>query len=323
MESSDTALRLIHGDLSSFEQQLHDVLCSSDGYVDSIFGLIKQSHGKRLRPILVYLSCRMFSEVTAATHRAALLVELMHTATLLHDDVVDNACIRRGNPTVNRRFDTKTAVLAGDLLFAKAMHITTLHHEYPLFDIITPAIIAMSEGELQEIDMSVQRNFSEEKYFTVIRNKTAMLLSACCKAGAFTAGAPPNSVDILARLGLVFGIIFQLKDDILDYAGNEKFGKEIGIDARERKITLPLIRSVANMDATSRSTFMKLWNTPSSGGHEQQIINFVKTFNGIDESLAEINAQKQVAEGILRQLPASPAKSCMAAILDWIIERDK
>ncbi len=313
----------INNDLEVFESLLKELTNDTDIILAEILDYIFESRGKRVRPVLVYLTSRLFSEPTNSTHNAAVLVELMHTATLLHDDVVDKAVLRRGKTTVNGKWDDKTAVLTGDYLFAKAMKLATDNNEYKLFDIITPAIMQLSLGELQQMNKSRSFDVDEEKYYEVIRNKTASLISVCCKAGAFTGGASVEQTKIVEEFGELLGIIFQIKDDLLDYTGSQKTGKEIGIDIKEGKVTLPLILAWNRMDASSRDNLRNLWDGVSETPKiTENIITMVSEFGGIVASDDEMIRLKQKALLLLNLLPKTKAREALAKIIDYIISRD-
>ena len=260
MKSFKEISKNIKLDLENFEVLLNELFIDEDESLKEFFDFIFKIKGKRVRPALVYLFARMFGETNSTSHDAALLVELIHTATLLHDDVLDEAVLRRGVVSVNKKWDNKTAILLGDYLLAKSMQVTTKHQEYKLFDIITPSVLALSLGELEQ-QISNFKNFeiNEEKYFKIIKNKTASLLSACCKAGAYSTVKDEIILEKAHEFGENLGIIFQIKDDILDYVGNEKTGKEKGIDIKEGKITLPLIRAFQNMSESNRNQLKVVW----------------------------------------------------------------
>lgn len=314
----------ISKDLDTFEVLLSEIVKESDDSVAEMLDYIFEAKGKRVRPILVYLSNRLFSEPNKSTHNAAVLVELMHTATLLHDDVVDKADLRRGKTTVNTKWDDKTAVLTGDYLFAKSMKLATDNNEYKLFEIITPAIMRLSLGELQQMDKSKKFDISKSRYFEVIKNKTASLIAACCKSGAYTGGASESQIAIVEEVGELLGMIFQIKDDILDYTGSKKTGKQTGIDIREGKVTLPVICTWKNMCVLEQRDFRELWQTePKSEEIVNGIIKTVVFNKGITDSYAVIDELKKKALRLLSELPDTKAKAALKKLIDYIIDRDK
>jgi octaprenyl-diphosphate synthase len=316
--------RNIKSDLDHFESLLNEISITEKDLLNEILTFIFETKGKRVRPVLVYLTARLFGQPNKSTHHAALLVELMHTATLLHDDVIDKATLRRGKQTINHRWDDKTAVLTGDFLFAKAMKLATDHKEYKLFDIITPAIISLSVGELQQMSNSANFKVSRDNYFEVIKKKTASLLSVCCESGAYTAGVDDVTVKRAGYFGEILGIIFQIKDDILDYVGNGETGKETGIDIREGKITLPLICAWDNMDESSKAKIVSLWDQVGiNRSYEKVIIQEVIKFDGILEAEKIMKELKAQALEVLNDFPDTPARLALAQIIDYIIDRNK
>jgi octaprenyl-diphosphate synthase len=314
----------IGADLDNFEVLLEKLFIDEDEILLNILDFIFKTKGKRIRPILVYLFARLFGSPNSTSDDAAMLVELMHTATLLHDDVIDEAVLRRSVETVNKKWGDKTAILVGDYLFAKAMKIATEHQEYNLFDIITPAVLSLSLGELQQMTNSQNFEINEDKYFDVINNKTASLLSACCKAGAYSTTKNEKFINKAEEFGKILGIIFQIKDDILDYVGNESTGKENGIDIKEGKITLPLIRAYQNMSDTDRTQLKELWFQAFDNSKlRKDIIKLTIKNSGIKAAEKDMQTYKQQAVIILKEFPKSPARDALSELLDYIIERDK
>lgn len=314
----------INSDLENFEILLHKISDSQYDVVQNIIKYIFETKGKRIRPTLVYLVARLFDKPTESTDTAALLVEIIHTATLLHDDVIDRATLRRDKPTVNSLWNDKTAVLTGDYLFATAMKLATDKEEYKLFNIITPAVINLSIGELLQIDYSKDFLISKEKYYQIISYKTASLISVCCEAGAYTVNAKNEDIIFCRNFGELLGCIFQIKDDILDYVGDKNTGKEIGIDIKEKKVTLPLISAWNNMSETERNRLLFLWSSIDNNSNNiQEIINIVIKNNGISICEGEMFKLKKEAINILDNFNDSKAKSALKNILDYIIERNK
>lgn len=314
----------IESDLQIFEQMLKSVAEDSELVVKEILDYIIESKGKRIRPVLVYLCARLFGVPTQSTHNAAILIEIMHTATLLHDDVVDKAHLRRGKTTLNSKWDDKTAVLTGDYLFAKAMKLATDNNEYHLFDIITPAIMSLSLGELQQMDKSKNFDINEDKYYEIIKNKTAALMSVSCQAGAYTGGASQEQIKTITKFGETLGMIFQIKDDILDYTGSNNTGKEVGIDIKEGKVTLPLIMTWKSLSENDRKILLYYWEKAAyCEGGQKFIINMVKNNNGILLSNNIMLDYKNTVNNMLLELPNNRVKSALAKLVDYVIDRDK
>jgi octaprenyl-diphosphate synthase len=314
----------ISNDLENLEKSLKDVASSDSEFLNDVLNYVFESKGKRIRPALVYLTSRLFGEPQQSTHNAALVLELMHTATLLHDDVVDNAVLRRGKQTVNHKWDDKTAVLVGDYLFARAMKAATDYNEYELFKIITPVIMNLSVGELQQMNNSSKFEVNYDKYYEIIKNKTASLISVGCRSGAISVGASEENVEIVQNFGDILGIIFQIKDDILDYVGNGETGKENGVDIREGKITLPFILAWENMSGIERESIEECWK---NAGHnrdcEKDVVTKVIENGGIIESEKTLLKMKYDALKQLDKLPKTEARQALIELVDYIINRNK
>ncbi len=284
----------IKSDLGRFEKVLLELNSGEEGSINEILEYLFKEKGKRIRPALIYLCSRFNGEPNQSTDIAALIVELMHTATLLHDDVIDDANLRRNVPTVNKKWDNKTAILVGDYLFAKAMKIATDNKEYNLFDLITPAIMSLSVGELQQLSFSSKIEINREKYFEIIKNKTASLISVCCEVGYnTTASEDKEGLKIIKTIGEKLGIIFQIKDDILDYVGNS-IGKNIGQDIKESKITLPLICAWDYFSDEDKQNLVDVWNNEELRlKNIPNIIANVVKCGGIQQSYLVIEKIKQ------------------------------
>lgn len=312
----------IEKDLEYLEEALTAIADSKNDVLKEILNYIFETKGKRIRPVLVYLTCRLFDKPGKSTHNAAIVLELLHTATLLHDDVVDKALLRRGKQTVNHKWDDKTAVLAGDYLFARAMKMATDYNEYELFNIITPVIINLSVGELEQMDNSKKFEVNAEKYYEIIKNKTASLISVCCKSGAISAGASKENVEIVEQFGDILGIMFQIKDDILDYIGNGETGKEVGVDIREGKITLPFILAWQNMNNLERKEIEEFWNRAGNDRDcEKKIISMIVKNGGILGSEKTLAQMKDDALQILSKLPKSQARQALRDLAEYLISR--
>ena len=324
MTSFKEITKSINTDLEYFETLLNSTYDTDKELLSDVLDYTFTTKGKRVRPVLVYLSARLFAEPTERTHIAAILIELMHTASLLHDDVVDVACLRRNKPTVNSKWDNRTAILTGDFLFARAMKLVSEEKQHQLFDIITPAIMSLSVGELQQMSNKSEFNIEHCKYFEVIENKTASLISACCETGAYSVQATEHEIVNLKEFGRLVGLIFQIKDDILDYVGDKSTGKQIGIDALEQKITLPVICAWKNMNVSDKDIFTKLWSLEEKQDIDlSEIISLVIDNDGITDSYKSMDQIKLDALKILKPIKNSSAKKAMIKLIDFIIDRDR
>ncbi|HSR18252.1 MAG TPA: polyprenyl synthetase family protein [Ignavibacteriaceae bacterium] len=295
---------------------------SKIGLVDLIARYIIRQKGKKIRPLLVLLSAKISGGITERTYRGALLVELLHTATLVHDDVVDNADKRRGFWSVNKVFKNKAAVLMGDYLLSRGLMIAVEGNDYDFLGVITNSVRRMSEGELLQIQKTRKLDIDEETYFKVISDKTASLLETCCEIGALSATQNEIYSSAMKKFGDSIGIAFQIRDDILDYEGKSSLiGKPIGGDIKEKKITLPLIYSleqVSNGEASKIKSLIKNGNDKES---IKKIIEFVQHHKGIEYAFNTAHAYSLKAKESLKVFPASPAKLALEALVDFIIER--
>ena len=308
-------------DLTGFEKLLIDTINSDNSNFKPMLQHVFNAKGKRIRPLLVHLSAKIFGKPTISTDHAALIVEILHNATLIHDDIVDESDIRRNQPTLNATKGNKAAVLAGDYLFAKAISIATQNAEHSIIDMLMPTVCAMSEGELQQLD-SKDFSIDEARYYEIIFKKTASLIASCLKVGAFTAGASEQQTEQICKIGEKIGYIFQIKDDMLDYSANGKTGKESGNDIKERKVTLPLICAWNNMTASEQDKLLSLWNTERTVENIEQIRKMVVEKNGICDSLKKIMAIKSETDALIAQLPDNKYRKYLKQITEYIIERE-
>ena len=309
-------------DLDSYEKLLAATIGADSSNFKCLIDKIFATKGKRIRPMLVYLSAKIFGKTNIHTDRAALIVEILHNATLIHDDIVDEAELRRNTPTINATQGNKVAVLTGDYLFAKAISIATQNSEHTIIDMLMPTVCVMSEGELQQLD---SKDFStdEARYYEIIFKKTASLIASCLKVGAYTAGANEQQIAAIGKIGEKIGYIFQIKDDMLDYSANGKTGKESGNDIKENKVTMPLICAWNNMTVDEQDKLLSLWNTERTAENIEQIRKMVVEKNGIGDSLKKIMAIKSETDALIAQLPDNKYRKYLKQITEYIIEREK
>src|ERR1044071_3729581 len=237
----------IGSELAIFEKKFSESVKGSNPLLDRIMRFIIRRKGKQMRPMFVFLSAKIAGEISETTYRAASLIELLHTATLVHDDVVDNSMIRRNFFSINALWKNKIAVLVGDYLLSKGLLLSLEHNDYQILQITSRAVKEMSEGELLQMEKARKLDIKEDIYFDIIRAKTASLLSAACSAGAFSATENAEEAEKFRLCGEKVGIAFQIKDDLFDY-GQENIGKPTGIDIKEKKMTLPLIYTLQKAD---------------------------------------------------------------------------
>lgn len=312
----------IKEELSRFNDLFKQSMKSNVGLVDLITSYILKQKGKKIRPLLVFLSGKIAGEINERTYRGAILVELLHTATLIHDDVVDAADKRRGLPSINAVWKNKVSVLMGDYLLSRGLLLAVDGKDFDFLGIITNSVKRMSEGELLQISKTRKLDIDEETYFKIISDKTASLLSTCCQIGAASSSENQEYHDSMRQFGENIGIAFQIRDDILDYIGTSSLiGKPLGGDIREKKITLPLIFSLRNADKSESAKIIKMVKNSKSKGEIKEIINFVEKYDGI--KYADDIAHKYClrAKEKLNIFPDSATKSTLESLVDFIIER--
>jgi octaprenyl-diphosphate synthase len=312
----------IKTELDRFNELFKDSMKSKVGLVDLIARYIIRQKGKKIRPLLVLLSAKVAGGVNERTYRGAVLVELLHTATLVHDDVVDNADKRRSFWSINKIFKNKAAVLMGDYLLSRGLMIAVEGKDYDFLGVITDTVKRMSEGELLQIQKTRKLNIDEETYFKVISDKTASLLETCCEIGALSTSDNPEYYEAMKQFGEFVGIAFQIRDDILDYEGKTKLiGKPVGGDIKEKKITLPLIYSLKNVSNGEASDIKKMIKNGHSKESISQIIDFVRRNKGIEYAIDKAHSYSSKAKEALKIFPDSKSKIALEALVDFVIER--
>ena len=312
----------IKTELEEFERLFKTSMKSNVGLVDLIAKYIIRQKGKKIRPLLVLLSAKLAGGVTQRSYRGAVLVELLHTATLIHDDVVDNADKRRGFWSINAIFKNKAAVLMGDYLLSRGLMIAVEGNDNDFLGVITSAVKRMSEGELLQIQKTRKLDIDEETYFQVISDKTASLLETCCMIGAMSTSDNSEYHEAMKNFGESIGMAFQIRDDILDYEGSSKIiGKPVGGDIKEKKITLPLIYSLKKVPRNEADKIRRLIKNNTGTENTRQIIDFVRKNNGIDYALETAHNYSQKAKDSLKIFPDSPAKLALEGLVDFVIDR--
>ncbi|MEO8446066.1 MAG: polyprenyl synthetase family protein [bacterium] len=312
----------IESELKEFEKQFSDVLRSKVALIDLITKYILKQKGKKIRPILVLLSAKLCGDIGRRTYIAANLVELLHTATLIHDDVVDDAKTRRGLASVNAVWKNKASVLIGDFLLSKGLLISVENNEFGFLQVTSEAVRRMSEGELLQIQKARNFDATEETYFKVISDKTASLIKTCCKLGALSTSKDKDDVDKLGAFGENIGIAFQLRDDILDYTGRKKLlGKSTGNDLKEKKFTLPLIIALKNSPRKRSSEIMKLIKSDRTKKFDE-VYEFVIEYGGVDYAVKKIQEYAEQAKASIAGFRNSPAKESMNEFIDFVSKRE-
>jgi len=275
-----------------------------------------------MRPLLVLLSAKVAGGINERSYRGAVLVELLHTATLVHDDVVDNADKRRGLWSINKVFKNKIAVLMGDYLLSKGLLIAMEGKDYDFLEVITNTVKRMSEGELLQIQKTRKLDIDEETYFRVISDKTASLIETCCTIGAMSASSDVEYISAMKDFGHYLGISFQIRDDILDYEGSLSItGKRAGGDIKEKKITLPLIYSLNQVTSVKAAEIRKIIKNGKDKSNVEAVINFVRENKGIDYAVDQARTYSQNAKETLKKLPDSQSKLALEALVDFVVDR--
>ncbi|MCB0481533.1 MAG: polyprenyl synthetase family protein [Flavobacteriales bacterium] len=307
-----------------FESKFRDSMKSSVPLLDKITHYIIKRKGKQMRPMFVFLSAKIIGDIKESTFRAASLIELLHTATLVHDDVVDDASLRRGFFSLNALWKNKIAVLVGDYLLSQGLLLATQHKEFKLLEIVSGAVKQMSEGELLQIEKTRALNMSEDVYFEIIKAKTATLISACCAAGASSAGASDEVIEKMSAFGEKVGIAFQIKDDLFDYGFGENIGKPTGIDIKEKKTTLPLIYALNQVGYLKKRHIVNLVKNHNEDKKKvEEVIEFVKGSGGIAYAHNRMLEITQEAKELLNQLPDNEARQSLHKLVDYTIQRKK
>ncbi len=310
--------------MSLFEKKFKQSLQSKVPLLDRIMHYIIKRKGKQMRPMFVFLTAQLFGEVNDKSYRAASLIELLHTATLVHDDVVDEANLRRGFFSVNALWKNKIAVLVGDFLLSKGLLLSVENEDYDLLKIVSSAVKDMSEGELLQIEKARKLDIEESVYFDIIRKKTAVLISSCCACGASSMNQNKEIIKKLYLFGEKVGIAFQIKDDLFDYTQSSFIGKPTGIDIREQKMTLPLIYTLNNVDKKTKNGIINtVKNDHKNVKKVSDLIELVKNTGGLKYASEIMKNYQKEALTILSEFPDSDAKNSLELLVDYVINRKK
>jgi len=313
----------IAADIDVFEEKFKASMHSDAPLLDRITHYIVKRKGKQIRPMFVFFAAKLCGGIIESTHRGAALVELLHTATLVHDDVVDNAYERRGFFSINALWKNKIAVLVGDYLLAKGLLLSVNNGEFRLLQIVSEAVKQMSEGELLQIEKVRRMDISESLYYDVIRQKTASLIASCCACGAASAGADDKTIEKMRLFGEKVGIAFQIKDDTFDF-GTDDVGKPLGIDIKEKKVTLPLIYALNRSDKAEKKRIVSLVkNHQEDPVKIQEIIDFVNAKEGVRYANEKMLQYQQEAFDILYTFEPGEARTGLEQLVRYTTERKK
>jgi len=312
----------IASEMAAFEIKFKGSMKSNVALLDTVTRYIVKRKGKQMRPMFVFLAAKVCGEIQESTYTAATLIELLHTATLVHDDVVDEANYRRGFFSINALWKNKIAVLVGDFLLSRGLLLAIEKKEHALLEIVSKAVKEMSEGELLQIEKARRLDIKEDVYFQIIRQKTASLIASCCTCGASSVKAKEDTVEKMWAFGEKIGIAFQIKDDLFDFGFGDKIGKPTGIDIKEKKMTLPLIY------ALNQSTFMekrRIINTIKNHNEDKErvaeLIDYVINSGGIEYAAQKMENYKSEALTLLDDFIDSEAKTSLIELVEYAISR--
>ncbi len=309
-------------EMKLFEKKFYESMKSPVPLLDKVTQFIVTTKGKQMRPMFVFLCAKLLGEVNEKTYRGASMIELIHTATLVHDDVVDESLKRRNFFSINALWKNKIAVLVGDYLLSKSVLLSTDNKEYDLLSVISRTIREMSEGELLQLEKARKLDITEDVYYEIIRQKTATLIAACCEIGALSVGANEEMALKFQTFGTHVGMAFQIKDDLFDYLSSNVIGKPVGIDIKEQKMTLPLIYSLRTASESDQKYYLQTIRRYNNHPKRvKELIEFVKTSGGLSYAMEVMKEYQEKAKNILQEFPDSDAKSSLNLMLDYVIER--
>jgi octaprenyl-diphosphate synthase len=318
----ELAQRIIANELKDFETHFREAVKSNVSLLDKIMQYIVKRKGKQMRPMFVLLSAKLGGDINESTFRAASLVELLHTATLVHDDVVDDSMERRGFFSINALWKNKIAVLVGDYLLSKGLLLSLNNHDFKVLQILSEAVKLMSEGELLQLEKARNLNLKEDIYFEIIKNKTASLVASSCAAGAVTTFKEEEPVEMMRSFGEKAGIAFQIKDDLFDY-GNANVGKPTGNDIKEKKLTLPLIYTLNKVPSGKRKELIYIIKNENTAKDKVNfVIDEVTKAGGIDYATEVMFKYRDEALGLLHNFPQSEVRDGLEELVRYTTDRN-
>ncbi len=313
----------VASEMVAFEKKFRESMKTNVVLLDKIMSYIVKRKGKQMRPLFVFLSAGVSGKITDTTYNGAAMIELLHTATLVHDDVVDDSHYRRGFFSINALWKNKIAVLVGDFLFSKGFLVSLENDDFDLLKIISQTIKEMSEGELLQMEKARKLDITEDVYYDVIRQKTASLIAACCAIGASSAKSDKDIISRMREFGLNVGMAFQIKDDLFDY-GTFEIGKPTGIDIKEKKMTLPLIHALKQVGKSERKKVIsKMKKSAKQPKFVTEVIDFVKVNGGLEYAIEAMDRYHQKAQEILSTFPDTPYRQSLEKLVQFTIERTK
>ena len=316
------AIQLIDQDLTKFEDYFSKAVKSNAPLLDRIMQYIVKRKGKQMRPMFVLLSAKLGGTITTSTYRAASLVELLHTATLVHDDVVDESLERRGFFSINALWKNKIAVLVGDYLLSKGLLLSLNNNDYKVLQIMSEAVKLMSEGELLQIEKARNLNLNEDTYYSIIKGKTASLLSSACGAGASTTFSEDRYIEKMQQFGEKVGMAFQIKDDLFDY-GAQNIGKPTGIDIKEKKLTLPIIYTLNHCENSLRKKIINIIKNENRNKDKVKfVLDVVKSTGGIDYAARKMLSFRDEALRLLHSFESSETRDALEDLVRYTTDRE-
>jgi octaprenyl-diphosphate synthase len=314
----------IEKELQEFEEYLRKSMKSDKFFMDLIMRYVLKTKGKQIRPMFVLLAAKLHGDIVEKTYTAAALIELLHTATLIHDDVVDESFERRDHFSINALWRTKIAVLAGDYLLSKGLLTSIKTKTYDLLETVSEAVKEMSEGELMQYQTARKQNITEERYFDIISQKTASLMSACAHCGALSVTQNPEILLKMKEFGKLAGIAFQIRDDLFDFQPELSTGKPIGTDIRDRKVTLPVIYALNSLQEQDKKNLRKLLNKKRTDKQTiNEIFHLIKKSGAIEYTQATMNRYRENALNILCDFEDNSAKKALIDLVNFCIDRKK
>ena len=314
----------IEKEMMHFEEKFKKNMKSHVPLLDKIMHYIIKRKGKQMRPMFIFLTAKLHGEINDSTYRAASLIELLHTATLVHDDVVDDANIRRGFFSINALWKNKISVLVGDYLLSQGLMVSVENEEFELLKIVSNAVREMSQGELLQIEKSRKLDIKEDVYFEIIRQKTAALIAACCACGATSVKQNKDIIKKMYEFGEYIGVAFQMKDDLFDYENNLTIGKPVGIDIKEQKMTLPIIYTLNQVNQNEKNFIINVIKNHNTNEKKvAKVIKVVRKNNGIEYTTQKMIDYKKRALEILKEFKNNEAKKSLELLVNHVIEREK
>lgn len=324
MSAVDKIKAPIKDEMEKFQPFFKTHLITKSKLLNLIIAYLLKNKGKQMRPMLVFLTARLNGEINESTYLAASFIEMMHTATLVHDDVVDDSNMRRGFFSINALWKNKIAVLLGDYLLAKGLLLAIKKEEFELLKIVSRAVEEMSEGELLQIEKARKLDIDEETYFNIIRKKTAALMVACTAAGTHSVGINGEYFTQMEKFGEYLGMAFQIRDDLFDYDRNGSFGKPSGNDIKERKMTLPFIHALNQCSSADKSRIIKMMRKKNKSAKMiDDIMDFVRKHGGIEYAIGVMTDYRDKALNILSKFPQNEANQSLVQLVEYTVSRKK